>query len=207
MIQQRMKMKHICQKLNLTRQTIWSYMHQGKLRYHQDKPRSHRYFYFNEVLQDLGITPKEEEKITIAYCRVSTKSQEQDLISQNKLAELYCSSKGYNFKLINDIGSGINYNKKGLNELIELIIENKVNKLILVYKDRLLRFGNELIFNLCEKFNVEVEIINKTENITKEQELVENVLEIITVFASKLYGQRSHKTKNIIKQNKELWKS
>ena len=200
-----LRISQLSKKLNVTRQTLWNYMNQGKLRYHQNKKGGNRYFIWNEVLQDLSILPKDNEKITIAYCRVSTQSQKQDLENQKLYLTQYCIKNGYQFKIIQDIGSGINYNKKGLNELIDLILENKVNKLVLLYKDRLLRFGNELIFKLCEKHNVIIEIINQTNDVSKETELVENVLEIITVFAAKLYGSRSHKTKNIINQNKELF--
>ena len=78
-------------------------------------------------------------------------------------------------------------------------------KIVITYPDRLLRFGNEIIFTLCEKFDIKVEIINQTKEISKEEELVQNVIQIITVFASRMYGLRSHKTKNIINKNKELW--
>ena len=200
-----MKVSELAIKLNKTRKTIWNYMDKGILRYHQDVKRGGRYFVWNEVLEDLGMKLPNKEKITIGYCRVSTKDQINDLKYQKKLIEQYAAAKGYNIKIIEDIGSGINYNKKGLKELINLIANEEVQTLIITYADRLLRFGNEIIFQLCEKFNVKVEIINQTNEISKEEELLQNVLQIITVFASKIYGLRSHKTKNIIKQNENLW--
>ena len=203
----RLKISQIAKKLNKSNMTIWNYMKSGKLRFHQDVKRGNRYMYWSEVLEDLGITPKKEEKISIAYCRVSTKDQVNDLEYQKKLLEQYCFSKGYKFKIIQDIGSGINYNKKGLKELIQLIVEDKISNIILTYKDRLLRFGNEIIFELCKLKNINIEIINQTNEISKEQELVEDVLQIITVFSSRLYGSRSHKNKNIVNENKKLWNS
>lgn len=200
-----LKVSQLAKRLGKTQKTIWNYMDDGKLRYHQDFQRSSRYFYWKEVLEDLGIETPKAEKINVIYCRVSTQSQKQDLEYQKQALEQYCISKGISFITIEDIGSGINYNKKGLKQLIDLIVSNKVNSLIVLYEDRLLRFGNEIIFQLCEKFDVKIEIVNKTKEISKEEELVQNVLQIITVFASKIYGQRSHKTKNIIKQNKMLW--
>lgn len=200
-----MKVSELAKKLNKTRMTIWTYMKNGTLRFHQDTPRGNRYFVWEEVLEDLGIQKASKDKTTIGYCRVSTNEQKNDLEYQKQLVEQYCASKGYSFKIIEDIGSGINYNKKGLKELISLITSNEVNNLVIVYEDRLLRFGNEIIYHLCEKFNVKVEIINKSKEISKEEELVQNVIQIITVFASKIYGSRSHKTKNIIDQNKGLW--
>jgi len=202
-----LKTSQLAKKLNKTNVTIWNYMKSGKLRFHQDFKGSNRYFYWNEVLEDLNINIPKSEKITIGYCRVSTKDQKNDLIYQKQLIEQFCSSKGYKFKIIEDIGSGINYNKKGLKELIKLIHEDLIDKIVIAYKDRLLRFGNEIIFEFCNLKNINIEIINQSNNENKEQELVNDALQVITVFSSKLYGQRSHKYKNIVDINKKLWKN
>ena len=99
-------------------------------------------------------------------------------------------AKGYDFEIIRDIGSGINYKKKGLRALIEKINNQEVSKVVILYKDRLVRFGFELIEYLCTINHVEIEIIDKTEQ-SKEQELTDDLIQIITVFANRLYGQRS----------------
>ena len=99
-------------------------------------------------------------------------------------------AKGYEFEIIRDIGSGINYKKKGLRALIEKINNQEVSKVVILYKDRLVRFGFELIEYLCTINHVEIEIIDKTEQ-SKEQELTDDLIQIITVFANRLYGQRS----------------
>ena len=112
---------------------------------------------------------------------------------------MYMLAKGYRFEVIEDIGSGINYNKKGLNELINKITNREVDKIVVLYKDRLLRFGFELIENLCKKYGTEIEIIDNTEK-TEEQELVEDLVQIITVFSSKLQGKRANKAKKMIKE-------
>lgn len=91
----------------------------------------------------------------------------------------------------------MNYNKKGLKRLIDLILGYKITRLVLTHKDRLLRFGAELIFTLCELRQVEIVIINKSENTSFEEELATDVLEIITVFRARLYGSRSHKNKKL----------
>ena len=147
----------------------------------------------------LGSKIKEEEKIIAAYCRVSSLKQKDDLGRQIENVKSFCMEKGYTFKLITDIGSGINYNKKGLLELINLITEEKISKIVVLYKDRLLRIGFDLINNLCKKFNVEIEIIDNTEK-TEEQELVEDLVQIITVFSCKLNGKRANKAKKLIKE-------
>lgn len=103
-----------------------------------------------------------------------------------------------------DLGSGLNYNKKGLQQLIKRICAGSVGRLVMTNKDRLLRFGSELIFSLCEIFNVEVVIINQGEqSLGFEEELAQDVLEIITVFSARLYGSRSHKNRKLLKRLRE----
>ena len=136
---------------------------------------------------------------TIAYARVSSHDQKQDLNRQVQLLELYCTKHGYKYEVIQDIGSGMNYYKKGLTRLIDLILDNQVQRLILTHKDRLLRFGAELVFSICEAKNVEVIIINQGEEPPSfEEELAKDVLEIITVFSARLYGSRSKKNEKLI---------
>ena len=106
--------------------------------------------------------------------------------------------------MISDLGSGLNYNKKGLRELIEWICSNRIERIVVNYKDRLIRFGFELIEHLCSIYNVTIEVINLTEDKTYEEELVEDVLSVITVFSAKLYGSRSHKSKKMIATNQAL---
>lgn len=138
------------------------------------------------------------DRYTLAYARVSTQSQKKELETQKELLTLYCSKQGYRYKLLSDIGSGLNYTKAGLNELIELICSGQIERLVLVHKDRLLRFGSEIIFKLCNIYDVEVEIINVGEELNPNEELVKDVLEIITTFSAKLYGRRSHKSLKMI---------
>ena len=145
-----------------------------------------------------------EHRITIAYCRVSSSDQKEDLQRQIQNVSQYCIAKGYQFQVISDLGSGLNYNKKGLRELIELICSNQIERIVVNYKDRLIRFGFELIEQLCSIYHVRIEVINLTEDKTYEEELVEDVLSVITVFSAKLYGARSHKSKKIIATNQAL---
>ena len=145
-----------------------------------------------------------EHRITIAYCRVSSSDQKEDLQRQIETVSQYCIANGYQFQVISDLGSGLNYNKKGLKELMELICSNRIERIVVNYKDRLIRFGFELIEHLCSIYNVTIEVINLTEDKTYEEELVEDVLSVITVFSAKLYGSRSHKSKKIIATNQAL---
>ncbi|PNJ93466.1 IS607 family transposase, partial [Cylindrospermopsis raciborskii C04] len=98
-----------------------------------------------------------------------------------------------------DLGSGLNYNKKGLQKLLKRIMQGDVGRLVLTHKDRLLRFGSELVFAMCEEYETEVVIINKaTEETTFEQELVTDMIELITVFSARLYVSRSRKNKKLL---------
>ena len=158
-------------------------------------------------LQDIKKLAREfaptEEKITVAYARVSSADQAADLERQKNVLELYCASKGWNFKLISDLGSGINYKKKGLKELITSILNDEVGRLVVTHKDRLLRFGAELVFSICTAKGVSVEIINNSSESSFEDDLTKDVLEIITVFSAKLYGSRSHKNKKLLEKLQE----
>ena len=135
---------------------------------------------------------------TIAYARVSSNDQKADLERQKQVLELYCSRQGWTFEIIADLGSGMNYHKKGLRKLLDEIIEGKVGRLVVTHKDRLLRFGAELVFAICEAKQVEVVILNAGEDSTFEEDLARDVLEIITVFSARLYGSRSRKNQKII---------
>ena len=95
--------------------------------------------------------------------------------------------------------SGINYKKKGLQELIRRISQNQVEKVVVLYKDRLLRFGFELIEYIASLYNCEIEIIDNTEK-SEQQELVEDLVQIITVFSCKLQGKRANKAKKLIRE-------
>ena len=140
----------------------------------------------------------EVNRKTVAYARVSSHDQKDDLERQKQVLELYCSTQGWTFELISDLGSGMNYHKKGLKHLLDEILEGNVLRLVITHKDRLLRFGAELVFAICEAKNVEVVILNRGEDTSFEEDLAKDVLEIITVFSARLYGSRSHKNQKII---------
>lgn len=146
----------------------------------------------------MGIKGIKTKKV-IGYCRVSSHKQKDDLERQIENVKTYMVAKGYSFDIINDIGSGINYNKKGLNQLIDMITNSEVEKIVILYKDRLLRFGFEIIENLCNKYGTTIEIIDNTEK-TEEQELVEDLIQIVTVFSCRLQGKRANKAKKMIKE-------
>jgi putative resolvase len=155
-------------------------------------------------LDKLSGIKNNDSDLTIGYARVSSHDQKEDLIRQAKLLSSYCIAHGWNHEIIQDLGSGMNYYKKGLKHLLDLILECKIRRLVLTHKDRLLRFGAELIFALCQARHIEVIIINQGQDVSFEEELAKDVLEIITVFSARLYGARSHKNKKLVEAAKVL---
>ncbi len=147
---------------------------------------------------------KREGALTVAYARVSSHNQKDDLDRQKQVLELFCASQGWQFQIIDDVGSGVNYSKRGLQHLIRAIADNQVERLVLTHKDRLLRFGSELIFNLCEHFGTEVVIINQTENTSCDEDLAKDIREIITVVSARLDGSRNPKNKRVVEELKAI---
>ena len=168
-------------------------------------PRGHRRY---DLAKLRGLVPRRapSSRITLAYARVSSHDQKEDLTRQVALLESFCAANGWTFETLQDLGSGLNYHKKGLRLLIRRICSGEIGRLVITHKDRLLRFGSELVFSLCEHFGTEVLIINASEEATFEEELVQDVLEIITVFSARLHGSRSHKNKQVLDALKEAAK-
>lgn len=163
----------------------------GGTRYYSDE-QLQAYLNKNNPQQGLPI---------ILYARVSTRSQKDDLDRQVENLKSYAISKGYSFEIITDIGSGINYTKQGLKQLIQKINNKEISKIVVLYKDRLIRFGFELIEYLCELNNISIEIIDNT-TISTKTELTNDLIQIITIFANSLYGPKSKKTLRLIQEVK-----
>ena len=181
-------------------QTLREWDKKGELKPHHITPSGYRYYSQEQLNHFLGLKGVvANTKKVIGYCRVSSNKQKDDLERQIENVKMYMIAKGYQFDVITDIGSGINYNKKGLNQLIDMITDSKVEKIVVLYKDRLLRFGFEIIENLCNKYGTVIEIIDNTGK-TEEQELVEDLIQIVTVFSCRLQGKRANKAKKMIKE-------
>jgi putative resolvase len=119
--------------------------------------------------------------------------QNEQLQTQAQRLEQHCQSQGWSAHVITDLGSGMNYKKPGLLRLLAWVLQGKVERLALVTKHRLLRFGAELLFQMCRTFNVQVVILDASPEASREQQLTEDLVEILTVFSSRLYGSRSRK--------------
>lgn len=186
--------------LGVTPQTLRNWDKTGYFKPAQCRANGYRYYTKEQVekFAEQFNTIKNKNRINIGYCRVSTNKQKDDLVGQVENVELYLKSLKTPYQIIKDVGSGINYNKKGLSELLELICKNKVDTVYVLYKDRLVRFGFEILQKVAELHNTQIVVLDN-EDKTKEQELVEDLMQIITVFSCRLHGKRASKTKQLMK--------
>jgi predicted site-specific integrase-resolvase len=193
------KVGEAAETLGVSVQTLRKWEQTGELLPDRKSASGTRYY---DQTRLLGLNTTDAP--TIGYARVSSHDQKADLSRQIELLETFCAAKGWRFEVISDLGSGMNYRKKGLKRLLEMILCKQIRRLVLTHKDRLLRFGAELVFALCEIQAVEIVIINKGTEPSFEEELAQDVLEIITVFSARLYGSRSRKHKQIVDALKDV---
>lgn len=184
--------------IDVSAQTLRNWEKSGKLIPDYKTKSGYRY-YSQSQIERLTSDNKKAERIVIGYCRVSSAKQKDDLERQVQNVRAYLLAQGKPFEIIEDIGSGINYNKKGLLELLKKVIDYKIEKIVVLYKDRLLSFGYELFENIANSYGTSIEIIDNSEK-TEQQELVEDLVQIVTVFSCRLQGKRAKKTKEMIKE-------
>ncbi len=150
--------------------------------------------YASEAVQIASGAPIPAAGKTICYARVSSHDQRKQLLTQATRLERHCHRAGFaNVEVVTDLGSGLNYRKKGLQRILNDILRGRVSRLVIVTKDRLLRFGSELLFQICQFFGVEVVVLDAAAGVSREQQLTEDLVEILTVFSSRLDGSRSRK--------------
>ncbi|WP_300653108.1 IS607 family transposase [Hydrogenophaga sp.] len=184
--------------LGVSAQTLRRWEREGRLIADERTAGGRRRYDLARLKPEQFHADRESLRKTVAYARVSSHDQKADLERQKQVLEIYCARQGWTFEVIADLGSGMNYNKKGLKRLLDAIIDGDVGRLVITHKDRLLRLGAELVFAICQAKNVEVVILNQGEDTTFEEDLAKDVLEIITVFSARLYGSRSRKNQKLL---------
>ena len=189
--------KTVAQLLGVTSQTLRNWDREGKLKPSYVKSNGYRYYSEDSILSYTQERKTKKTLNVIGYARVSSKKQIDDLKRQIENLRIYIESKYETYEIISDVGSGINYTKPGLQKLIEKINRKEVDLIIVLYKDRLLRFGFELIEYFATLNNVKIEVLDKI-NKSENQELVEDLVQIVTVFSCKLQGKRKSKTKKLL---------
>ena len=187
-------------KLGVHYQTLRNWEKQGKIKTIRS-PGGKRYYDINnfiykienktDVKDDKVVKEQKSIRKKICYCRVSSHSQKKELDNQIK----YMSDKYPDYEILYDIGSGINFNRPNLNKILNYAIKNELEELAIAYKDRLCRIGYELIEKILKEYSNTNIIIENDEVKSPEEELTNDLIEIITVFSSKLYGIRSYKSK------------
>ena len=166
--------------------TIRRWCATGRLKVHLRTVGQHRRFRLADFEPLLAI-PQDQRKV-IGYARVSSHDQKNDLVTQSqRLSDWGCD------EVIADLGSGLNCKKPGLKRLLSRIHSGQVKTLVLINEDRLLRFGTEVVFWLCRKMGTDVTILEKKPDASFEEELVKDVITLMTVFCARLYGRRSNK--------------
>lgn len=185
----------MAEKLNVSVVTLQRWDREGRLK--SFRTPTNRRYYTQEQLDELLGGNSQEKKLTIGYARVSSNNQKDDLNNQKE----YINSKYECDIVYSDIGSGLNYKRKNFNRILDLIANNKVDKIVITYKDRFIRFGFEWFEQYCLKFGTKIIILNDEEK-TYQQELVEDLISIIHVFSCRIYGLRKYKKK--IQEDNEL---
>ena len=168
-------------------------------------PTDRRYYTYEQYLEFKGINSADSDRKTVIYTRVSTNEQKDDLKNQMEFLLNFTSSKGIIVdETIKDIGSGLNYNRKKWNKLIEECMENKIDTIIVTHKDRFIRFGYDWFERFLSKFNVKIIVVNN-EFLSPQEELVQDIISILHVFSCRIYELRKYKKK--IERDEEIAKS
>lgn len=195
------KPKEMAEKLNVTVRTLQRWDNEGKLPAKRS-PTNRRYYTDDQLMQYLG-EPTDNRK-TVAYARVSTYGQKDDLKDQVSFIRQYANAKGIILdEVITDVGSGLNYNRKKWNQLLYNVEQNKIKTIFITYKDRFIRFGFDWFNRFCNEHNTKIIVLNNPDT-SPDKELVDDVISIIHVFSCRLYGLRKYKNK--IKNDKALTK-
>jgi len=191
-VEKLLRPKEVCQTLGISYRTLLRWIDQGKIKAVKTEGGIYRIPY-SEVERILKNKITNEVRAVI-YARVSSSDQKSDLDRQIEYLTNYCLAKGYKVvDTLSDISSGLNTKRKNLLKLFQLVKEGKVDVVVITYKDRLTRFGFEYLEYFFQQFGVRVEVVLGEEPKDAYQELVEDLLSIVTSFAGKLYGIRSHK--------------
>lgn len=187
------KPKEMAKRLNVTVQTLQNWDKKGTLKAHRT-PTNRRFYTEDQYAQYIGQTTN-TDRLNVAYARVSTYNQKDDLKNQLDFIRQYANAKGIILNQeITDIGSGLNYKRKKWNQLLNMVMENKINQIFITYQDRFIRFGFDWFEDLCKQHGTKIVVINNPTT-SPDQELVNDLISIIHVFSCRLYGLRKYKKK------------
>lgn len=188
--------------LNISVKTLQRWDREGILHAFRT-PTNRRYYTYEQYLEYKGIS-KNEKKVVI-YTRVSTSNQKEDLKNQIEFLKQYANAKGIIVdEVIQDYGSGLNYNRKKWNKLLDECMLSEVGTIIISNKDRFIRFGYEWFERFLSKFNVKLIVVNN-ESLSPNEELVQDIISILHIFSCRIYGLRKYKRK--LREDEDIVKS
>lgn len=197
------KPKDFAELLGVSVKTLQRWDREGTLKANRT-PTDRRYYTYDQYLQFKGINTVEDNREIVIYARVSTRNQKDDLKNQVEFLKTFCNSKGMIVsQCIEDFGSGLNYNRKKWNQLLNEVMENKIKTIVISNKDRFIRFGYDWFEKFCEKFHTSIIVVNN-ETLFPNEELVQDIISILHVFSCRLYGLRKYKKQ--IKEDEEIAK-
>ena len=197
------KPKDFAELLGVSVKTLQRWDRDGILKANRT-PTDRRYYTYDQYLQFKGIQIENDIRDTVIYARVSTRNQKDDLQNQVEFLKQFCNAKGIIVnQCIEDFGSGLNYNRKKWNKLLDEVMENKIKTIVISNKDRFIRFGYDWFEKFCEKFNTKIIIVNN-ETLSPNEELVQDIISILHVFSGRLYGLRKYKKQ--IERDEEIAK-
>ena len=197
------KPKDFAELLGVSVKTLQRWDRDGILKANRT-PTDRRYYTYDQYLQFKGIKTENDIRDVVIYARVSTKNQKDDLQNQVEFLKQFCNAKGMIVnQCIEDFGSGLNYNRKKWNQLLDEVMENKIKTIVISSKDRFIRFGYEWFEKFCMKFHTTIMVVNN-EALSPNEELLQDIISILHVFSCRLYGFRKYK--NQIKEDEEIAK-
>lgn len=186
------KPKDFAELLGVSVKTLQRWDRDGILKANRT-PTDRRYYTYDQYLQFKGIKTENDVRDVVIYARVSTKNQKDDLQNQVEFLKQFCNAKGMIVnRCMEDFGSGLNYNRKKWNELLDEVMENKIKTIVISSKDRFIRFGYDWFEKFCMKFNTTIMVVNN-EALSPNEELVQDIISILHVFSCRLYGLRKYK--------------
>ena len=177
--------------------TLQRWDREGQLKPAARTPGNRRLYTQEQLNQLLNRKPK-QVRVAVAYVRVSSQAQKPDLANQKTALEQFCIAKGQTVdEWISEIGGGLNFKRPKFTELVDRILRGEISVLVIAHKDRLARFGYELLVHLCETHDCQIVVLN-TESLSPEQEMVQDLMTITHCFSARLYGSRNYR--KVVKQ-------
>jgi len=196
--------REVCQRLGISYSTLSRWVREGRIKAVRTAGGVFR-IPESEVRRIAEGLPMSKEVRAIIYTRVSSSERRSDLEKQVEYLTQYCSSKGYKVvDVLSDVASALETDRRGLLKLFDYVVNRQVDVIVVTYRDRLTRFGFEYLEHFFNQYGVRVEVVFGEEPKDAYQELVEDLIEIVSSFAEKLYGLRSHKKKKLVEGFKKL---